>query len=97
MVFMNRPLQVYLDEGDLERLESWSHARGWTKSQAVRAAIRALVQAEESDPLLQGSAMFEGLPADASTRFEQYLGETFVREKHAPYAPRKRTSRSTVR
>ncbi|MGH7323928.1 MAG: hypothetical protein ACREJ9_04685 [Candidatus Rokuibacteriota bacterium] len=33
---MDRPLQVYLDEADLKRLEKWSGERGWTKSQAVR-------------------------------------------------------------
>src|SRR5438876_53599 len=41
---MNRPLQVYLDERDLARLEAWARARGWTKSRAIRAAVRALTR-----------------------------------------------------
>jgi hypothetical protein len=41
---MKRPLQVYLDEVDLARLETWSRERGWTKTQAVRAALRALTR-----------------------------------------------------
>ena len=36
---MSRPLQVFLDEADLDRLDAWARARGWTKSQAVRNAI----------------------------------------------------------
>src|SRR5207247_2367323 len=38
---MMRPLQVYLDERDLKSLEAWARERGWTKSQAIRAAVRA--------------------------------------------------------
>lgn len=35
---MSRPLQVYLDDAEWEGLERWARARGWTRSQAVRAA-----------------------------------------------------------
>jgi len=38
---MTKPLQVYLDDRDLERLEEFARERGWTKSQAIRTAVRA--------------------------------------------------------
>ncbi|HEY2389495.1 MAG TPA: ribbon-helix-helix protein, CopG family [Candidatus Binatia bacterium] len=84
---MTRPLQVYIEDADLARLEEWSRRRGWTKSQAVRAAIRALTQAPASDPVLQLSGYVDGLPADCSERFERYLEEIVVAET----APRYRT------
>ena len=37
---MSRPLQVYLEDAELERLETWARQRGWTKSQAVRLVLR---------------------------------------------------------
>lgn len=49
---MARPLQVYLDDTDLKRLEAWASQRGWTKSQAIRAAVRALTRAPAEDPIL---------------------------------------------
>jgi hypothetical protein len=87
---MGRPLQVYVDEEDLERLEAWARERGWTKSQAVRAAIRALTRRPAADPLLDASGMVEGLPPDCSEQFDRYLAETFVaRETQAPYGARR--------
>jgi len=50
---MMRPLQVYLDERDLKSLEAWARERGWTKSQAIRAAVRALARRPAEDPLLE--------------------------------------------
>jgi len=94
---MSRPLQVYLDEADLKRLEAWSRSRGWTKSQAIRAAVRALTRPPEKDPLLGASGMIEGLPPDCSEQFDRYLTETFVAEKPAPYRKRRRRSRTPVR
>ena len=47
-----RPLQVYLDERDLKSLDAWARERGWTKSQAIRAAVRALARRPAEDPLL---------------------------------------------
>ena len=77
---MARPLQVYVDEDELERLESWARERGWSKSQAVRAAIRALVRshaAPPDTPLLSLSGMVaDGLPSDLSENFDRYLSET---------------------
>ncbi len=90
---MSRPLQVYLDETDIERLEKWSRARGWTKSQAVRTAIRALVQPRAEDPLLELSGSIDGLPADLAENFDRYLNETYVAEASPPYGRRKARSR----
>ena len=87
-----KPLQVYVDEADLARLEQWSEAHRVTKSQAIRAAIRALTRPKEEDPLLGLSGMVQDrLPADVSEQFDRYLQETFVAETAALYAqPRKR-------
>ena len=86
---MARPLQVYLDERDLERLEAWARDRGWTKSQAIRAAVRALTRRPDDDPLLDLSGDIEGLPPDLSQSFDRYLDETFVAETPAPYRARR--------
>jgi hypothetical protein len=94
---MTRPLQVYLDEKDLERLEAWTRKRGWTKSQAVRAAVRALTRPPDEDPLLALSGTIDGLPPDCSTQFNRYLLETYVAEKPAPYQAKRRRTRKTVR
>jgi hypothetical protein len=94
---MSRPLQVYLDERDLERLDTWARARGWTKSQAVRVAVRALVRRPEKDPLLQLSGMIDGLPRDGSEQFDRYLMETFVAERAAPYRAARRRARQPIR
>ena len=94
---MARPLQVYLDEADLNRLEDWARERGWTKSQAIRAAVRALTRRQSEDPLLDLSGDIDGLPADLSQQFHRYLDETFVAEPPAPYRARRRRSRPTVR
>jgi hypothetical protein len=91
---MARPLQVYLDDADLDRLEAWARERGWTKSQAIRAAVRALTRRPADDPLLELSGDIDGLPADLSARFHQYLDETFVAESPAPYrVGRRRTAK----
>lgn len=87
---MSRPLQVYLDESEWENLARWARARGWTKSQAVRAAVRALTRSREREPLLAASGMIDGLPADASQDMDRYLSETFVAEKPAGYRGRRR-------
>ena len=94
---MARPLQVYLDERDLERLEAWARERGWTKSQAIRAAVRVLTRRPAEDPVLELSGDIDGLPADLSRNFDRYLDETFVAEPRAPYRARRRRSRTTVR
>jgi hypothetical protein len=94
---MSRPLQVYLDEQDLERLETWARERGWTKSQVIRAAVRALTRRSAEDPLLELSGDIDGLPPDLSERFDRYLDETFVAEPPAPYRARRRRSRPAVR
>ena len=93
---MTKPLQVYVDEADLKRLEAFADARGWTKSQAVRAAIRALTRAPAEDPILELSGDIDGLPPDLSEHFDSYLNETFVAEPPAKYRARRR-SRPPVR
>jgi len=87
---MAKPLQVYVDEADLKRLETFARARGWTKSQAVRAAIRALTREPPEDPILELSGDIDGLPPDLSDRFHEYLNETFVAEPPATYRARRR-------
>jgi predicted DNA-binding protein len=87
---MAKPLQVFLEDRELERLERWSSRRGWTKSQAVRAAIRALLRPNDEDPLLAASGMIadDGLPADVSERLDHYLDQTFVAESSPRYGRR---------
>ena len=94
---MTRPFQVYLDDEDLRRLETWARGRGWTKSQTVRVAIRALTRPPADDPLLELSGDLDGLPEDVSENFDRYLNETFVAQPLAPYRARRRRPRSTLR
>jgi hypothetical protein len=93
-----KPLQVYVDDADLTRLEDWSRARGMTKSQAVRAAIRALTRGKEEEPLLSLSGMVhDRLPADVSEHFDRYLQETFVAKTATSYPQRGRRPRPRAR
>jgi hypothetical protein len=94
---MRRPIQVYLDDADLERLEQWAGARGWTKSRAIRLAVRALTRPAASDPILELSGMFEGLPADLSENFERYLDQTYVAEDAPAYGTRRSRPKSRLR
>jgi hypothetical protein len=94
---MARPLQVYLDDAELDRLEAWARERGWTKSQAVRMAVRALTRKPADDPLLELSGDIDGLPADLSANFQRYLNETFVAESPAPYRTGRRRAAKPLR
>ena len=67
---MTKPLQVYLDDRDLERLEEFARERGWTKSQAIRTAVRALTRRSSSDPVLDLSGDIDALPPDLSREFD---------------------------
>ena len=67
-----------MDEAELARLDAWSRQRGLTKSQAVRAALRATMRVDTDDPLLAMSGSIDGLPPDASANLDRYLQETFV-------------------
>lgn len=87
---MSKPLQVYLDETEMQRLEAFASARGWSKSQTIRAAIRALTQARDLDPVLELSGDLDGLPPDLSERFNHYLDETYVAETPARYQAKRR-------
>jgi hypothetical protein len=73
---MTKPLQIYLEDTDFEQLERWAGERGWSKSQVVRVALRALTRAPEGDPLLSASGMIDSLPEDLSEHFDRYLQET---------------------
>ena len=92
---MSKPFQVYLPDPDHERLNAWARKRGWSKSRAVRAAIRALTRPADEDPLLAASGMIEGLPRNLSARVNQYLEETFVAQVDRP--ARRRRFRARVR
>ena len=94
---MVKPLQVYLDDHEFDRLEAWARERGWTKSQAIRVAVRALTRKPADDPLLGLSGDIDGLPADLSANFQRYLDETFVAESPAPYRTGRRRSAKPVR
>jgi hypothetical protein len=87
---MAKPLQVYLEEADLERLEAFAQERGWTKSQAVRAAVRALTRRPSSDPVLDLCGDIDALPPDLSRDFDRHLNETFIAEPPATYRARRR-------
>jgi len=82
---MTKPLQIYLEDEDFARLDKWASDRGWSKSQAVRIALRALTRISEEDPLLSASGMIDGLPKDLSEHLDLYLQETFVAEKKTRY------------
>ena len=95
---MSRALQVYLEDPEFQALRAWADERGWSLSQAVRVALMALTQSrEETDPLLASSGMIDGLPADLSQRFDDYLTHTFVAEPPSRYGvePKKRVRRAS--
>ena len=95
---MTRPLQVYLDEEDFEQLKDWAVSRGWTQSQTVRAAIRALTRQREEHPLLALSGIVDGLPEDLSENFDRYLDETYVVAESSPrYGRAKQRARRRLR
>jgi Ribbon-helix-helix protein, copG family len=56
-----KPLQVYVSEAELERLDAWSRRHGMNKSQAVRAALRTITREPGEDPLLAVSGSIQGL------------------------------------
>ena len=69
---------VYVDDAELARLEEWARGHRMSKSQAIRAAIRALTQRADDDALLSLSGMVhDRLPADVSEHFDQHLQKTF--------------------
>ncbi len=94
---MTKPLQVYMQEDELARLDKWAKARGFSKSQAVRAAVRALTRDPPEDPLLSACGMIDGLPEDLSEHISKYLEETFVAEKKGRGYRRLPRSRSRLR
>jgi hypothetical protein len=87
---MTKPLQVYLEDSEFERLDKYASEHGWSKSQAVRVAIRALTRKPETDSLLSASGMIDDLPEDLSENFDRYLQETFIAEKQSGYRKSRR-------
>jgi hypothetical protein len=87
---MTKPLQVYLEDEDLKLLDAFARERGWTKSQAVRVAVRALTRRSSVDAVLDLSGDIDGLPPDLSREFDRYLNETFIAESPATYRARRR-------
>ena len=85
-----KPLQVYLDDTELRRLETWAADRGWTKSQAIRAAVRALTAVPGADPVLELSGIVHDLPADVSAHFDRYVNATYVAEPRGQYGRARR-------
>jgi hypothetical protein len=94
---MARPRRVYLDDQDLQQLDAWARERGWTKSQAVRVAIRALTRRPAEDPVLELSGDFDGLAEDLSENFDRYRNETYIAEAPARSRTRRRRPRPSVR
>jgi hypothetical protein len=92
-MIMNKPLQIYMSEHELEMLDAWARKRGWTKSHAVRVAIRAVTRTRDEDPLLRACGMIEGLPEDVSGHIDEYLEETFVAERAASSYRKRRRQR----
>jgi len=70
MIRVMKPLQVYVSEDELARLDAWSRRNGMNKSQAVRAALRAVTREPGEDPVLGLSGSIQGLPDDASARID---------------------------
>lgn len=87
-IVMKRPLQVYLDDAELQRLSAWARARGWTMSEAVRAAVGALLRARDADDVMALSGMVQGLPRDLSENIDTALTESFVAEGAPRYGRR---------
>ena len=96
-MIMRRPVQVYLDDTDLARLERWARERGWTKSRAIRLAVRTLTRPTADDPILELSGMFDGLPPDLSEHFDHYLNQTYVAEDGPAYRSRRARAKSRLR
>jgi hypothetical protein len=63
-----RAIEFYLDDRDARELEEWSRERGYTKSEAVGLAIRALTSRSGQDPGLDLTGHLDGLPAPYRTR-----------------------------
>jgi hypothetical protein len=94
---MRRPVQIYLEEADLDRLDRWARERGWTKSRAIRLAVRTLTRPAADDPVLELSGMLEGLPADLSEHFDRYLNATYVAEDGRTYRAKRSASKPRLR
>ncbi len=78
MKMKKRPFQVYLDPRDRSLLERLARQVGLTKAETVREAVRRwAIEAGAEDPVLNliGSLDDPDLPADLSTRHDEYAVE----------------------
>jgi hypothetical protein len=79
-----KPLQVYLDDRDRKLLEEIAEREGVSLAEALRLAIRwsAADVDESDDPLLKliGTIDDPSIPADMSTRGDEYEAEWLARE-----------------
>ena len=78
-----RPIQIYMDEGDRRLLDALAARHGLSMAETIRGAIRrwASEGREEVDPILAlvGTMDSEGLPANLSTRHDEYAVYWYAR------------------
>lgn len=93
---MGKRVHSRLDDEGRAALEVWSAACGWTRSQAIRHAVRAFTSGDDvDDPLLRASGMINGLPPDASERFDAYVdGAVLLGATSTTLSTRRRSGRS---
>lgn len=70
------PFQVYLNDRDHHLLDQLARKQGLSMAETVRAAIRrwAMEETQDADPVLGLIGTFDapGIPADLSTRHDEY-------------------------
>jgi hypothetical protein len=92
-----KPLQIYLDARDGALLERLAARLGLSKAEAVREAVRrwALDLEAPNDPLLGliGSVDDAALPADLSTRHDEYAVTGYPVRRVAEPRGRRRSGR----
>jgi hypothetical protein len=91
------PLQVYLDPRDQAQLERLAAGLGLSKAETVRVAIRrwAIEATGGEDPVLDliGTIDAPELPADLSTRHDEYAVAGYPRRQVAERRPSRRKPR----
>lgn len=84
---MKKPVQVYLGPRDRSLLERLADRLGLSHAETIREAVRRLAaeSSADEDPLLElvGSIDDPSLPADLSTRHDEYAVTGHDRNLHA--------------
>ncbi len=92
------PFQVYLDRGDRNLLQQLAARLGVSKAEAVREALRrlALELSGPKDPLLEliGGLDDPAVPADLSTRYDEYAVQSRPRPVRRVAESRRRNGSS---